>query len=489
LEEAASKKEGSLDSAVLVKMGRLAIHPSYQQQRKEPLMVIMQDALPNIKTFLKPVVWSQRAQRLAIHCLAAFLFHLGKMSASTAAGAVRTDSMHRAQISRFLGRRYWRRLDLLNPLRSIVLELESKDGTWVFCVDQTLCGQQGHKTENTFSRGNTKKRAKKSNRKQKQHARRSCHCFVMGLLITPSGIRVPFSKSYYTQTYCEKKQIRYRTQTDIGAELIRELPVPEGAFVVVVGDTAFEAKSIREACQERKFSWIVPVNPERVLAGEKPRPKVSSLANKLRPNQMAAIEVHPSRGKYVDYRRIARCRIGPKLKARTYYVHEESRAVKSVGTVRLVFSTTLKPAKGQPVKVQKILMTNDETLSLRDVLELFLLRWQIELFFKELKSTLGMHHYRFREFEKVEAWVQLVLATFLYLEWTRARTLKKRSLSKKERRWWAAQRTYGLARAIRQTAEQRELDFLADAVDDPAALRRLRKLFSKAHPPEYRAVA
>ena len=57
-------------------------------------------------------------------------------------------------------------------------------------------------------------------------------------------------------------------------------------------------------------------------------------------------------------------------------------------------------------------MTNDEKLALRDVIELYQLRWQIELFFKELKSTLGLHHYRFKEFDKVETWVTLCLVTF-----------------------------------------------------------------------------
>jgi hypothetical protein len=410
------------------------------------------------------------------------------MSASQAAGAVRTEARHRAQITRFLGRSYWRKGDPLGPLRAAVLDLEPAHGTFLFLVDQTYNGQQGQATENTFSRANSRKRPKKSQRKPRKSARRSCHCFVMGLLITPSGHRIPFSRSYYTQDYCQKKRIDYRTQTDLAATLIRQLPVPEGARVVVLGDTAFEAKSIRSACAARNFSWIVPVNPERVLAGEKPRPKVTSLAQTLQADQMVRLEVHPTRGKYVAYRRVARCRIGPKLKPRTYYVHQESRAVHSVGTVRLVFSTTKAPVQGQPVAVQKILMTNDATLSLRDVVELYLLRWQIELFFKELKSTLGLCHYRFREFTRVENWVTLVLATFLYLEWVRARQLRKRALSDKERAWWQAQRTYGLARAVRQSAEQKELKLLADALETPTGQRRLRKLLAQSHPKEYRAV-
>ena len=152
---------------------------------------------------------------------------------------------------------------------------------------------------------------------------------------------------------------------------------------MVLGDTAFEAQSIRAACAERKFHWIMPLNPKRVLAGAKPRPKVRSLAKELHADQMVHLEVHPNRGKYVAYRRIARCRIGPKLKPRTYYVHQEIRDVHSVGEVRLVFSTTKAPLKDQGVDVQKILMTDDLTLSLQDVIELYQLRWQIDSFSRD----------------------------------------------------------------------------------------------------------
>ena len=112
----------------------------------------------------------------------------------------------------------------------------------------------------------------------------------MGLLITPSGIRLPFSVSYYTEAYCKAKKIAHRKQTELAAQLIRQLPLPPEARVVVLGDTAFDAEAIHIACEERKFSWIVPINPERVLAGAKPRPKVSSLFEDLTTDQMVCLK-------------------------------------------------------------------------------------------------------------------------------------------------------------------------------------------------------
>ncbi|MGA2700792.1 MAG: hypothetical protein ABSH35_06810, partial [Isosphaeraceae bacterium] len=151
-------------------------------------MLIMQDALPLFKSFLKPVSLKQRARQLVVRCVIAFLMHLGKMSASRAAGAVRTDARHRAQVSRFMARGYWRRCDLLGQLRAQLLEMEARQGTFIFDIDQTYCSQQGKLTENTIIRGEKTKRPKKSKgkNKQKKYAQRSSHCFVMGLLITPS---------------------------------------------------------------------------------------------------------------------------------------------------------------------------------------------------------------------------------------------------------------------------------------------------------------
>lgn len=447
-------------------------------------MLIMKESLPLFKVFFKPVSLKSSARELVLRCVIAFLMHPGKMSASRVSDAVRTESRHRAQVSRFLGRHYWERHNPLAELRAQLLAMEAKDGTFVFDIDQTYCSQQGKLTANTIIRGEKSKRSKKSKNK---HTQRSSHCFVMGLLITPSGIRTPFSVSYYTKTHCETKKIAHRKQTDLAADLIRELPVPAGARVVVLGDTAFDAEPIRSACAERGFSWVVPINPERVLVGEKPRPKVSSLSGDLTAEQMVCLKVHPGKGKYVAYRRISRYRIGPKFKPRAYYVHEERRDVQSVGRVRLFFSTTKAPAQGHRVDVQKILMTNDAKLSQRDVIELYQLRWQIELFFKELKSILGFDNYRFKKFEQVESWVVLCLVTFIYLEWIRARKLKQKSLKKKEREWWQVQRTYGLARAVRQSAEQRELKLLADKIETPTGRKLLAKQLRDSHPKEYRA--
>ena len=260
------------------------------------------------------------------------------------------------------------------------------------------------------------------------------------------------------------------------------MAVPDGATVVVLGDTAYEAAVIRTACAARGFSWVVPLNPERVLAGAKPRPKVRSLAADLSASHFEAVRLVPGQGAYAAQRRAARCRVGPKSKARTFWVHPERRAVHNVGDVLLVFSTKEQPQAGRAVAVQKVLMTNDVTSTAAAVVALYDVRWQVELFFKELKGTLGLHRYRFREFAKVEGWAQACLVAFCYLEWYRAEQLGRRDVTDKEARWWQGQRCYGISAAVWKRAEDHDLEKLRRWSGTKAGLKRLRRALRQAQP-------
>ena len=145
--------------------------------------------------------------------------------------------------------------------------------------------------------------------------------------------------------------------------------------------------------------------------------------------------------------------------------------------------------RGRPVSQKKldlcdgnILVTNApaELLGVFEVEAVRRVRWQVELFFKELKSVLGMIDYRFRDFERVERWVDVALATFLYLEAYRQRHLQRPGLSPKERVVWETARTAGLVQAVRAEVEQGELAWVARRLRTPGGCRRLRHVVQAA---------
>ena len=397
-------------------------------------------------------------------------------------------SVHRGQITRFLARLRWQKDDFNAPLRAALLNLEAAKGKFLFIIDATLCGQSGKKTENTYSTGNRKRRSRKGRRYGKhKHARKSCHSFTFGLLITPSGYRLPFQIPHYTKEYCKQKGLTHRTTAESAAELIRSLPLPEEAEVIVLGDTAYEAKVVRQACDERNYPWIFPINLQRVYDGPKgDRPQVRSRLKDWTSLSLKTIRLRASTGKYAEYRRLSRWRVGPKMKPRVYHAHQEIRDVRSVGRVQLVFSTMKPDLKKATADDVKILMTSATGMSVSEVIELYSLRWQIELFFKEMKSTLGFDQYRFKRFEAVEGWVKVAITTVLYLEWHRARQLTRRRIKPEVKRWWSQQRLHGLCESFCQQTERSELKFLSDRLKTSGGIAKLKRLLQYGSPGEYR---
>jgi hypothetical protein len=454
-------------------------------------MLILQDSLPGINTFFKGIQARDSVRWMLIRMMISILIRHGRNSSMNAASVIQEKPRHRAQPSRFLQRRRWRAMNVLGQLVMKLLKQESWAGEFILILDSTMVGQQGQTIENTYSTGYRKRRKKKGRRYNNyKYARRSCHCFVFGLLLTPKGLRVPFYKPYYTREYAKLKNVTFRTQAQLAAQIIHELPAPRGTSVTVLGDTAFDAKIVRQACGRRNYTWIFPCNANRVFSGPRgKRPRVSSRISQLSSQRFAAIRLTPTRGKHANQRRLSQHRVGSKSKSRTYYVHSEKREVHSVGQVRLVFSSA-KPIKKKATRdTTKMLMTNALNLSPRQVVELYCLRWQIELFFKELKSDLGMHQYKYRRFDAVEGWIEIVLITFVYLEWTRKRKLADKRINSEVRRKWQHQRTYGIRQAVLIGIQIRQHKWIAKRLESKSGLKTLAKTFTRQLPYEYRCAA
>ena len=453
-------------------------------------MPIMEDSLPNIKSFLAPANVSHLRQ-MVIRFMIAILIRHGRNSCMNAASVIDGKPLNRAQTSRFLARYRQQTADLLSLIVCRLLQGESWTGKHLLIIDSTLVGFQGKTTENTYSTGNRKRRPEKNRRYKKyNYAPRSSHCFVFGLLITPRGLRIPIYLPYYTRGHAQDQKKKHLTQAQLAAQIISQLPVPAGVEVMVLGDTAFDAKIVRQSCDGRGFQWITPVNANRVFAGRRGhRPRVSSRIQQLSKERFETIRIHPSRGSYCQQRRLSQHRDGSKGTTRTYYVYSEKREVHHVGMVMLVFSST-KPIKRKAKREStKVLMTNATDLSARQIVELYSMRWQIELLFKELKSTLGLHQYRLQKFEAVESWVNLVLITFCYLEWTRARKLVDRRLGADVRQTWQRQRSYGIRQAVLVGIQIRQHKWISKRLKSEHGRKTLAKTYTAILSREYRCAA
>lgn len=57
--------------------------------------------------------------------------------------------------------------------------------------------------------------------RKNKHARKTYHSSTSGLLIAPSGNRIPFQILHDSKKHCRKKGIAHRTMAKSAAELIR----------------------------------------------------------------------------------------------------------------------------------------------------------------------------------------------------------------------------------------------------------------------------
>ena len=71
-------------------------------------MVIVAVSVPGLKRWISTLGLKESVKLLVIRMVVTFLLHAGRMSCLRAAGAVRCETRHRAQISRFLARPRWR---------------------------------------------------------------------------------------------------------------------------------------------------------------------------------------------------------------------------------------------------------------------------------------------------------------------------------------------------------------------------------------------
>jgi hypothetical protein len=454
--------------------------------------MIFADSLPFAKSFFAPAELPESTLGLLTRFVVACLHTL--RSASQAADSIRTDPRHRAQLVRFLARQGWSK-DWLTLRRLADAALSAclhEKGDWLFILDQTTHTTLGLRAQNTFSCRNRSKRHKGSNRKQKKAPPKLNHVFVCGLLISPqTGTRIPAVRPYYTEDYCKQLAAKarpgrpapaFRTQADIAADLIRAVGVPAAARVLVLGDTAFDARQVRAACEARHFDWIVPANPERMLAGKKERKRLQTLSDGFTIETMTRVELCPGLGDWWRHQRGSQAKARRGKYARRYWARAETADVHNLGEVLVVFSTTKQAAAGEAIEVQKMLLSNLRHWDAGRVVGAYAARWQIEMFFKECKSELGMSNYRVRAFEEVEGWVQACLVAFCYLEYYRRRQWEQ--AAKKE--WWWRQRVKGLKSQLLLDVEAADLQRVADEMQTEQGRRWLLQRLRRAVPLEQR---
>ena len=153
--------------------------------------------------------------------------------------------------------------------------------------------------------------------------------------------------------------------TELAAEMIESLEVPEQTKVVVFFDKYFLAAKVLEACKNREFSYVGAVKSNRIFT-----PNGSTHKRKISEYISGLFRWRGRKNKIQGSNKI-------------HYLVEQKGWLSKVGAINLVCS------RRENEETILTLATNDSTLSAKEVVEAYRNRWAIEVLFKDAKQHLG----------------------------------------------------------------------------------------------------
>lgn len=352
-------------------------------------------------------------------------------------------------------------------------------GTWFALFDGTDTKRGG-----LAKIQNTRRYGKKPKRKKGGRPSTQTHTFVLGLLLLPCGLRLPLPrKSWYTQAYAKSQGLVYRRQVDRVEELLQGLKplLPAQTPLVVLADSYLGSSQLMQVCRQHGWTLITKLSKKRTFA-DAPGQRVVAYGQSLAEAKFRRCRLCRGREATAAYRR------QPPRKARAhekrvYDYYSECRQVSSAGEVQGVYSWKTPAYTPQPNFDRRhfaALVTNDLRLSARQVIEYYELRWQVEVFFRELKGQLGLQDYQGAQFSSYERYVTLALLGYLTLEYQRLRGLQGEVAGPMPQGGWQTARTAVLLAQVRREAVRADVRWVSQCLASRNGRRQLRKALLRA---------
>jgi SRSO17 transposase len=425
--------------------------------------------------------------------LAGLLLTREKRTQSALGRGVLAEARSPSSVSRRMRRDSFRTRDLVRSemKRQIARELERAGGkqeTWFLGIDG-LASKRGSETkvENAIQ-------YKKRGRGKKGRSTKA-HLFVMGLLITASGARIPLPRrSYYTQKYINRenrlrregrrkgRRLVHKSQQELACLIVKELKLPETVKLVVLADEGFEGGRLTNLCRKRGYAFIAPADSERTF---EPRRKLHARGKALSRSAYRKLCLRRGEEDTASHRRHMPRGAGEKGR-RVYRYCCERRAVAGIGEAAVVYSWKRRRDRSGRLTARetfKVLVCSEpELLGEKDIekvgamiVEFFEIRWQVEVFFRELKSDLGLSDYQGTKFAAFERHVDLVMLSFMFLEEMRTQEMA-RTRSPVKRREFSRLRTRGLGARLAREAHAADVAWITGLVVSRSGRRHIKRL-------------
>lgn len=182
------------------------------------------------------------------------------------------------------------------------------------------------------------------------------------------------------------------SKIEIAAEVIKTLPFPVTKGYVLC-DSWYSCKALFDASVERKFTYIGALKANRVIypkGHERLGIKLHAFAKTLTQDDVSLVTA----GKH------------------EYYVYTYKGKLNDIKEVTIVLSWPKGALFNE--KALKAFISLDNTISTANILNHYVHRWPIEIFFRESKRYLGLDDYQVRSERAINRYFILLMLTYTY---------------------------------------------------------------------------
>lgn len=227
------------------------------------------------------------------------------------------------------------------------------------------------------------------------------HSLLQGLYVL-LGQHVPLEPQLYRQqTTCQKEGVSFHSKIALMIELIRQFDPPEGTRTHVLLDSWYSAKAIWKAARERHFAITTALKSNRSVRIPDPTSQrgwqwqsLSAYAQSLPPSAFV------------------RC-AWPRNPEHQVWVHVLSSSVRSLYRCQLI---VIRQNLDDPAKRTRFWASSDLQTDVDQLLIPIAMRWDIEVFFEDVKELLGVDRYQLMSADGLLRYWSLCWIAFSFLE-------------------------------------------------------------------------
>jgi len=236
------------------------------------------------------------------------------------------------------------------------------------------------------------------------------HCLFTGLYVL-LGRRCPLQPRLYRQkAVCEREGVPFRSKVDMAVEEIERFqPVP-GTHTHILVDAWYHCKRVRKAAQKRRWDISGGLKSNRKMRliaedGGRQWVTLAGYAASLGPEDWEEATWPSQQGGH------------------TVYVHAVRTCVRKLGPT-LVLITRL--SLDDPLEKARYWGSTLVDADAQAVINILAIRWDIEVFFEDIKDLLGADHYQLMRATAIVRFWTLVFCQACFLDEHRARLQEKR---------------------------------------------------------------